>query len=109
MKTRVKQVRESKGLSQEQVAADLGVKLSTYRSWEQGSRGFNGEKITMLADYFKVSADTLLGTQFAEPLSEQVSLDETDLLDSYRQLNDRGKSIARDVVDALAECGKYDN
>lgn len=58
---KLKEVREAAGLKQEEVAAALGVKLGTYRSWEQGRRGINGEKLSILADYFGVTADEILG------------------------------------------------
>ena len=59
MKYNLKQIRESARKKQSEVASDLGISLSTYRSWEQGKRNLNGKKLSMLADYFGVSTDTL--------------------------------------------------
>lgn len=37
MNLMLKKMRESAGLTQQQVADDLGLKVATYRTWEQGS------------------------------------------------------------------------
>ena len=37
MNLMLKKMRESTGLTQQQVADDLGLKVATYRTWEQGS------------------------------------------------------------------------
>lgn len=60
MKTNLKRIRESQGKLQEDVAKDLGISLSAYRSWEQGTRDLNGAKLCKLADYFDVSVDTII-------------------------------------------------
>ena len=48
-----KAIRGKSGLSQERFAALLGVKLSTYRNWEQGRRVPHGpaQVLLMVADY----------------------------------------------------------
>ena len=48
-----KAIRDKSGLSQERFAALLGVKLATYRNWEQGRRVPHGpaQVLLMVADY----------------------------------------------------------
>lgn len=109
MKNNLKRIRENRGLEQSEVAEDLGVSLSTYRSWEQGSRGLNGEKLIMFAKYFGVTTDTILGTEFSDLVEENENTpDEEQLLATYRGLNHEGKSLARAVLSALAKSGEYD-
>ena len=36
MNLMLKKMRESTGLTQQQVADDLGLEVATYRTWEQG-------------------------------------------------------------------------
>ena len=101
MRTNLKQIRELSGKTQEIVANELGISLSTYRSWEQGQRNLNGKRLDLLADYFHVSTDTILGTKHGQPVEElaieaeqtaaSLTLDEMRLLDSFGQLNDNGK------------------
>lgn len=101
MRTNLKQIRELSGKTQETVANELGISLSTYRSWEQGQRDLNGKKLDMLADYFHVSTDTILGTKHGQPIEEltkearrntmSLSPDEMQLISLYRQMNDEDK------------------
>lgn len=108
MRNNLKRIRNAKGLKQEQVADDLGLSLSTYRSWEQGQRGINGKKLTILAEYFGVSTDTILGSEFAELSQSQIlTLDETQLIEDYRTLNNDGKRIASEVLAALVQSDRY--
>ncbi|MGX6994060.1 XRE family transcriptional regulator [Vagococcus penaei] len=58
---RIAYLRERKGLSQPQLAKDLNVATSTIGMWETGKRGLKDETIKMLADYFGVTSDYLLG------------------------------------------------
>ena len=91
MKYNLKQIRESARKKQSEVASDLGISLSTYRSWEQGKRNLNGKKLSMLADYFGVSTDTIIGTEFAQPLKTQLTSDEAYLIGLFRQMSDDDK------------------
>ena len=103
MQTKLKQIRELSGKTQSTVAHDLGVSLSTYRSWEQGQRNLNGKKLDMLADYFHVSTDTILGTKHGEDmgvvaLSFKQTMtpllpDELNLVELYRRMTSEDKKV----------------
>lgn len=58
---RLKMLRKRKGLSQEEIAPEVGVKYGTYRNWEQGVRDPGTEALIRLAEFFDVSVDFLLG------------------------------------------------
>lgn len=109
MKTNLKRIRESQGKLQEEVAEDLGISLSTYRSWEQGSRNLNGTKLSMLADYYGVSVDTIIGTDFGAPIDEY-SLTEAEerLLKLFDKLNNKGQEKLLEYADDLFNSGKYE-
>ena len=94
MKNNLKQIRKAANKKQDEVAKDLGISLSTYRSWEQGKRDLNAKKISLLVDYFCVSTDTIIGTEFAQPIEtkqEYLTSDESRLLNLYRQMSDEDK------------------
>ncbi len=57
---RLKELRESKHVKQEELAALLKVPRTTIAKWETGRQDFKTETIVFLADYFGVSADFLL-------------------------------------------------
>ena len=58
---RLKQLRESKGMTQQEIADIVGVTKRTYIYWEQGERQIKPDKAQQLADYFGVSIPYLLG------------------------------------------------
>ena len=58
---RLKELRKEKGLTQSQVAYDLGTKQPIYHQWESEKRSPSIETLLKLADYFDVSIDYLVG------------------------------------------------
>lgn len=59
----LKEARLKSGLSQKDVAENIGVAKSTYSLYESGSREPNVNTIKKIADFLNVSADTLLGLE----------------------------------------------
>ena len=58
---RLKELRQEKKLTQQELANEIGVTKRTYIYWEKGERQIKPEKAQQLADYFKVSVGYLLG------------------------------------------------
>ncbi len=58
---RIKELRESRGLSQEAVGKIIGVKRYSVYAYEKGKCYPDVEHLMALADYFDVSTDYLLG------------------------------------------------
>ena len=108
MKLNLKAIREKSGKTQQEVADDLGISVSTYRSWEQCKRDLNGKKLMRLADYFGVTTDDIIGTQFAS----SYTVDDPDAfatIDSlFYQLNDEGRAVLVEIADTLVRSGKYE-
>ena len=57
----LKNARIRKGMSQKDVAEEIGVAKSTYSLYESGNREPNVQTIKKIADVLSVSADDLLG------------------------------------------------
>lgn len=57
----LKNARLQKGLSQKELAAEIGVAKSTYSLYESGKREPNVQTIKKISDTLNVSADELLG------------------------------------------------
>lgn len=57
----LKEARLKSGLSQKDVAENIGVAKSTYSLYESGNREPNVNTIKKISNYLNVSADTLLG------------------------------------------------
>ncbi len=60
-KTRVKELRVCKNLTQEQLAKKLNVSRSNVANWENGSNTATQEMLNNLSDFFNCSTDYLLG------------------------------------------------
>lgn len=58
---RLRELREEKGCSREQLAHTLKVSVRTISYWENGKRECSFEMISAIADYFDCSVDYLLG------------------------------------------------
>ena len=58
---RLKELRIEKGISQAQLAKDTGLSQSAIAYWETGQRIPNAHAVIILAKYFNVSTDYLLG------------------------------------------------
>lgn len=83
---RIRTIRKTKKLSGVVVARKLGITPQYYYDIERGTRNLSAKFAIMLADYFKVSVDDLLGrtdealvssiSTIKEALSEDVDLSE---------------------------------
>ena len=58
---RLKNLREEKRLSQSQLAKALNLSQAAISFWEDGLRVPNAQIIILLAQYFEVTSDYLLG------------------------------------------------
>lgn len=68
--TRIKEERTKKGLSQPQLAEDLGLTKQTISLWERGVRRPDFETMEKVADYFGVSLGYLIGSTDDPTVSE---------------------------------------
>ena len=62
---RIRETREGKGLSQKQVALEVGVKSPSVSNWESGKTTPTPENYIAMARLFDVSVDYLLGREDA--------------------------------------------
>ena len=58
---RLRELRQNKSVSQMQLAVALGLTQNGIGMMERGHRGTTIEKLVLLAEYFHVSTDYLLG------------------------------------------------
>lgn len=58
---RIRDIREDNDKTQQDIANIINVGLTTYRRWETGERTIPTNYIVILALYYKVSVDYLLG------------------------------------------------
>lgn len=63
LSTRIRELREEKGLLQSQLATQLNFTQTTISKWELGDREPNADTIILLAQFFGVTTDYLLGIE----------------------------------------------
>ncbi len=112
-------LREEKGVKQINVASDLGIALSTYANYEQGTRDPTASRLESIADYYGVTTDYLLGKSpyrtrgalydsidTANDLGEKASrlANGQGLLEGFHAILDALLSDAWDESDILESC-----
>lgn len=100
MKNRVRELRKAKGITQPQLAKQLGVSLATIQNWEAEKTDMTGYSLAMLCDFFNVSPNEVYGTGDKSPYWEMQS----ELLDIFQSMTEDGKrallASARGLADA---------
>lgn len=66
---RIKVLREQKGMTQSQLAKQLGITRSSVNAWEMGISVPSTQYIVELSNTFKVSTDYLLGVDSSATVS----------------------------------------
>ena len=82
--TRLRELIEEKGVTQKDVAEDLGYQRVTFGHYVRGDREIDHEGICKVCDYFGCTADYLLGRSSAR--LPAVSEEEDDLIRTYNAL-----------------------
>ena len=98
-KDRLKEARLSRGLTQEQVAKQIGVAKSTFTGYEKGNSEPNMLTISKIMNVLKVDANFLWQDETNSLTGLVVSIDEKALLKKYRGLDDHGRELVDLVLD----------
>ena len=104
---RIAEMRKKKGVTQDEISKYLKITNKTYSAYETGRNQMNYEILCMLADYFEVSTDYLLGRQ--EALPSFLSEEERGLVERYRALDMRGKQSVQNNMSFELLQNKSDN
>ena len=89
---KLREIRKNRGLTQQMVADHLGCSTVVYSRYETGARQPSIEVILMLADYFGVTVDYLLGRNELEATA--LSPYEQELIHAARTADDRAREDA---------------
>lgn len=127
MGNNLKTIRSNSGKTQKQVAIELGISLSAYRKYEQGTRRLTDEFLLQLSTYFSVSVDSILGSKYSVSISTPSFLEDSamrsivnaaisemnkedrqqfrKLLESYMALSSTGRKQLADSADTMNRSG----
>lgn len=73
----IRMLRIRKGIKQEQLAADIGVSVQTVSRWENSVNYPDLSMLPVLASYFNVTTDYLLGVKGAKSMAKLLKTAET--------------------------------
>lgn len=86
---KIKTLREKRGITQSELANQLGITRSGVNAWEMGISTPSTQYIIILAKFFNVSTDYLLGlsdtaTISVEGLSDREIASLTEIIECYK-------------------------
>ena len=97
-------LRESKGLTQQNLASVIGVSQQAIQKYETGKNEPDLETLMKLADTFKVSVDYLIGhTPQGKDPNYAISSIEFEMIESYRKLETGLQNIITELLLQLPE------
>ena len=97
------ELRKHKNITQEELAAELGVTAAAVSKWENNYSLPDILMLCALADFFQVTTDALLGRQ-PKPLCAAVATDSLPLLDPIEHfLRAHGFSVKHKIFGSYAE------
>lgn len=98
MESRIKNLREKRGIIQEILAAELGITQQMLSKYEKDVTVIKVDILKRLAEYFNVTTDYLLGmSDVKRDLTGQIKLNETldeyyDMIEVYKTLDQYDKN-----------------
>lgn len=72
--SRLKELRQEKKLTQQELAKEIGVSKLTILNWEKGEHQIKSEKAQQLAKFFGVSVGHLLGFNIDDVTEDEINL-----------------------------------
>lgn len=110
MGERIRQLRENKGMTQEQLGQILGVQKSAIRKYEKGSvENIKRSSIKKMADLFEVTPAYLMCFDEEESNNDFPVLDEEikQVIHMYSQLDINDKAEIRGEMKHMLKADKY--
>lgn len=96
---RLKNARMDRGLKQQEVAEQLGIKANTISNWEKGRTEPDIDTFVKLCDIYQIDCASLLSDVYAfERIGTDISLYEYDHIKKYRSLDETGKNHVDTVL-----------
>ena len=100
--TILKELRDKRNVTQEELASSLSVKQQTVGKWENGITVPRQPMLIKIADYFHVSVNDLIygeSNLSQPPATPALTPQEQDLLRKYRVLTPNSRDAVNAVID----------
>lgn len=112
MESRIKQLREKRGLIQEILATELGITQQMLSKYERDVTLIKVDILKKIATYFNVTTDYLLGvSDVKRDLQRQMKMNETldeyyDLIEIYKDLDTYDKEMIWSIMQTVKKVGE---
>lgn len=112
MESRIKQLREKRGLIQEILAAELGITQQMLSKYEKDTTLIKVDILKKIAIYFNVTTDYLLGiSDVKRDLQRQMKMNETldeyyDLIEVYKELDLYDKEMIWSIMQTVKKASE---
>lgn len=112
MESRIKQLREKRGLIQERLASELGITQQMLSKYERDVTIIKVDVLKKIAEYFNVTTDYLLGvSDVKRDLQGQMKINETldeyyDLIEVYKELDSYDQEMIWSIMQMVKKTGE---
>ena len=107
MESRIKQLRENRGLIQEILASELGITQQMLSKYERDVLCIKVDVLKRIAEYFNVTTDYLLGvSEVKRDLQGQMKMNKTldtyyDLIEIYKGLDEYDQEMVWSIMQTV--------
>ena len=107
MESRIKQLRENRGLIQEILASELGITQQILSKYERDVLCIKVDVLKRIAEYFNVTTDYLLGvSEVKRDLQGQMKVNKTldtyyDLIEIYKGLDEYDQEMVWSIMQTV--------
>ncbi len=107
----IKTLRKQKGLTQQQLAKQIGSDQTSVSKWELNVCLPNTDKLLAMAEIFNVSTDYILGvSQYHFPANvgkdNLFTFEELEIIEDYRSLPEPLKQTIKNTLKTFVQSGK---
>lgn len=112
MESRIKQLRENRGLIQEILASELGITQQMLSKYERDVLCIKVDVLKRIAEYFNVTTDYLLGvSEVKRDLQGQMKVNKTldtyyDLIEIYKGLDEYDQEMVWSIMQKVKKAGE---
>lgn len=112
MESRIKMLREKRGLIQELLAVEIGVTQQMLSKYEKDITIIKVDVLKRIAEYFNVTTDYLLGlSDIKRDLSGQIKMNETleeyyDLIEVYKGLDECDREMLWGILQMVGKAAE---